>query len=132
MSSGSRTNSRARVRVPSRRSKTPSGFLPADPLGGRPGLEGPCHARQALGRVGVGLAVDDRAADVGEHLLGERVVGIVGPGAAQIGKGLGAEQEAEPGRAGAAEEARDLIGGERRELVDHQQAAGSVRPEGRR
>ena len=67
--------------------------------------------------LGDHLAVGDQRGQVADHLLEQPLA----PGQPQIGELLRAQQQAEPGRAGAAEQPHHLLGGDRGELVDHHQ-----------
>ncbi len=78
----------------------------------RPARSG--DAGDQLGRGRDHLPVGDQQAEVSDHLLGQGLA----PGAPQVGQLLGAEHEADAGRAGAAEQPDDVLGGDGRELVD--------------
>ena len=67
--------------------------------------------------------MDDGELDVRQHLLGQGVGRIVGTSAAEIGEALRAQKNTDARRARSAEEAVNLLGGECRELIDHDQAA---------
>ena len=71
------------------------------------------HLRDELRRLGHILAAGEQDLDVSEHLVLEAVVD-----SPQVGDLLGREQERDPRRSGPLEEAGNVVGGDRRELVD--------------
>jgi hypothetical protein len=83
-------------------------------LGGDPDGLRACHRGDQLRGLRHVLAVCDHRGDVPERLLAKRLAG-----AFQVGELLGAEDQADPGGAGAAEEPCDVLGGHGGELVDH-------------